>query len=159
MREVGRRKIDCIVYSCVFRTPPIISLFGVLYCDNGLLSSTSGKLRGMNAPLRSPGSVDLLPPFPDPSGSLMRRRLREKIGGNRRDTQHRPGFSPSRVRLFRFLKGFRGFFNELILPIENIDQRETRFFFSLFSLFYLISNKNSKIDLRNNPKFIQRKKK
>lgn len=35
-----------------------------LYCDNSssLLSSTSGKLRGMNAPLRSPGSVDLLLP-------------------------------------------------------------------------------------------------
>lgn len=148
MRE-GERSIVSFI-PAFSEHPRLFLLFGVLYCDNGLLSSTSGKLRGMNAPLRSPGSVDLLlppppPHFPDPSGSLMRRRLREKIGGNRRDTQHRPGFSPSRVRLFRFLKGFLGFFNELILPVENIDQRNS---FFLFSLFYSISNKNSKIDLR-----------
>lgn len=45
-----------------FRTPPIIFL-GAFIVTTSLLSSTSGKLRGMNAPLRSPGSVDLLLPW------------------------------------------------------------------------------------------------
>lgn len=150
-RGEGRRKIDCIVYSCVFRTPPIISPLRCPLLWQRLIvvhfwkiarHECAFKIAGVSGS-SSPSSPS--PHFPDPSGSLMRRRLREKIGGNRRDTQHRPGFSPSRVRLFRFLKGFLGFFNELILPVENIDQRNS---FFLFSLFYSISNKNSKIDLR-----------
>lgn len=43
----------------------------------------------MNAPLRSPGSVDLLS---DPSRSPMQ-RLREKVAENRRDIEHRQDFA------------------------------------------------------------------
>lgn len=54
-------------------------------------------------------------------------RLREKIAGNRRDTQHQRGFSfscsISETSLFKaVLKDFSRFFNDiiLILDIENI---------------------------------------
>lgn len=67
-----------------FGTPPIIFL-AALIVTTSLLSSTSGKLRGMNAPLRSPVGVSGSSSPPDPSGSLMR-RLREKIG--RESTRH-----------------------------------------------------------------------
>lgn len=148
MRE-GERSIVSFI-PAFSEHPRLFLLFGVLYCDNGLLSSTSGKLRGMNAPLRSPGSVDLLLPPPPPPSLILRDPLcgedfvRRSAGIDATPNTARD-FRPSRVRLFRFLKGFPGFFNELILPVENIDQRNS---FFLFSLFYSISNKNSKIDLR-----------
>ena len=149
-----------------FGTPPIIFL-AALIVTTSLLSSTSGKLRGMNAPLRSPVGVSGSSSPPWSFG----------IPYAETSWEDRPGIdaTPNTARDFlllvfasfvfsRFLKGFRGFFNELILcpPHWKYRRRDkTQSFLSLLFSFLLFHFFNPKINLKKKnhiQKFIQKER-